>query len=188
MTSRENTSDIMNTRLFLLSASWSMVNDVLQAGGPRFFFIMLGFFFIFFSAPPPLHFCRSRPRPFSKSSVDACLIARNLSLYMLFKIFRFIPFYYQCYQHFERSRVKIKRPHKIHVYKFKKHIIDTSCEFYFCEWALLAIMHRLFIICLSVCCFASRSRKCRAYGDDTFAGGGLQNLARVPHKKIFSCT
>ena len=39
-------------------------------------------------------------------------------------------------------------------------------------------MHRLFIICLSVCC-ASRSRKCRAYGDDTFAGGGLQSLART---------
>ena len=40
-------------------------------------------------------------------------------------------------------------------------------------------MHRLFIICLSVCCFASRSRKCRAYGDVTFAAGGLQSLART---------
>ena len=34
-------------------------------------------------------------------------------------------------------------------------------------------------VCLSVCCFTSRSRKCRAYGDVTFADGGLQSLART---------
>ena len=40
--------------------------------------------------PPPLHFFRIRPRPFSKSIVDVCLIARSLSFYMSFKTHVFL--------------------------------------------------------------------------------------------------
>ena len=81
MTSRENTSDIMNTRLFLLSASWSMVNDVLQAGGPR------GSFF----TPPPPCFWEFAHAPFqNRVWMHAWLHGTYIIICCSIKIFRFL--------------------------------------------------------------------------------------------------